>query len=136
MIVVCDTSPINYLLLIDQIELLPRLFKQITIPNIVKDEMLAPGAPPTLQQWISNPPSWLNIQTIQVVDETLSSLDLGEQAAITLAQMLPADLLIIDERLGRQIAAERGFSIIGTLGILDDAASSGLIDLAEAITRL
>ncbi len=50
--------------------------------------------------------------------------------------MLPADLLIIDEHLGRQIAAERGFAVVGTLGILDDAASQGLIDLAEAITQL
>ncbi len=56
--------------------------------------------------------------------------------AITLAQTLSADLLIIDERLGRQIARERGISIIGTLGILDDAASQGLVDLSDAIARL
>jgi predicted nucleic acid-binding protein len=49
---------------------------------------------------------------------------------------LPADLLIIDERLGRQIACDRGIPIIGTLGILDDAATQGLIDLAEAIAQL
>ena len=67
MIVVCDTSPINYLLLIDQIDLLPRLFKQIMIPDIAKDKMLAPGASPTLQKWISHPPSWLTIQAIQAV---------------------------------------------------------------------
>ena len=71
-----------------------------------------------------------------MIDATLSSLDLGEQAAITLAQTLSADLLIIDERLGRQIARERGIFIIGTLGILDDAASQGLVDLSAAIARL
>ena len=136
MIVVSDTSPINYLLLIDQIDLLPRLFQQIIIPDVVQEEMLAPGAPLVLQKWIANPPSWLKIQAISVVDETINSLDLGEQAAITLAQTLPADLLIIDERLGRQLAAERGLPIIGTLGILDDAASQGLIALTETIARL
>lgn len=98
--------------------------------------MLAPDAPPILQQWIANPPDWLTIQTVSVVDTTLDILDPGEQAAITLAQTLPADLLIIDERLGRRIAEERGISIIGTLGILDDAAAQGLIDLAEAIAQL
>ncbi|MGG6295020.1 DUF3368 domain-containing protein [Leptolyngbya sp. AN02str] len=136
MIVVADTSPINYLLLINQIDLLPRLFQQIIIPEIVRDEMLDPDAPPVLQQWIANPPSWLTIQTVPIIDTTLSSLDPGEQAAITLAQTLPADLLIIDERLGRRIAEERGIAIIGMLGILDDAADQGLINLAEVLARL
>ena len=136
MIVVSDTSPINYLLLIDQIDLLPRLFQQIIIPDVVRDEMLDPGAPTALQQWIVNPPSWLTIQAVPVIDETLNALDPGEQAAITLAQTLPADLLIIDERLGRQIACDQELAIIGTLGILDDAASQGLIDLAETIAQL
>jgi predicted nucleic acid-binding protein len=136
MIVVADTSPINYLLLINQIDLLPHLLQQIIIPDVVRDEMLDPDAPPVLQQWIVNPPSWLTVQTVPIIDTTLSSLDPGEQAAITLAQTLPADLLIIDERLGRQIAEERGIAIIGTLGILDDAADQGLINLAEVIAQL
>ncbi len=70
------------------------------------------------------------------MDTTLNALDPGEQSAITLAQTLPADLLIIDERLGRRVASDRGIPITGTLGILDDAASQGLIELAEVITQL
>ncbi|MBE9139305.1 DUF3368 domain-containing protein [Nodosilinea sp. LEGE 07088] len=136
MIVVSDTSPINYLLLIGQIDLLPQLFQQIIIPDVVRDEMLDSLAPPALRQWIVNPPSWLAVRAVSVTDATLNSLDPGEQAAITLAQTLPADLLIIDERLGRNVASDRGIPIIGTLGILDDAASQGLIELADAITRL
>lgn len=136
MIVVADTSPINYLLLIDQIELLPNLFYEIIIPDAVRDEMLAPGAPDILQKWISNPPDWVKIQAVSVTDKSLSNLDPGEQAAITLAQTLSADLLIIDERLGRLAASSLGVPIIGTLGILDDAANQGLINLAEAIDRL
>lgn len=73
---------------------------------------------------------------MSAIDETLSSLDLGEQAAITLAQRLPADLLLIDERLGRKIVNDRGLPIIGTLGILDTAATQGLIDLAQAMAQL
>jgi predicted nucleic acid-binding protein len=49
MIVVADTSPINYLLLINQIDLLPHLFQEIIIPDVVRDEMLDPEAPPVLQ---------------------------------------------------------------------------------------
>ncbi len=136
MIVVADTSPINYLLLINQIDLLPRLFQQIVIPDEVRDEMLNPDAPLILQQWITNPPSWLTVQTVPIIDADFSILDPGEQAAITLAQTLPANLLIIDERLGRRIPEEHGIAIIGTLGILDDAATQGLINLAEAIAQL
>lgn len=136
MIVVSDTSPINYLLLINQIDLLPRLFQQIIVPDVVRDEMVDPSAPLFLQQWIANPPPWFTVQTVSVVDETLDALDPGEQAAISLAQTLPADLLIIDERLGRRIASERGIPIIGTLGILDDASSRGLIELSDTIARL
>ena len=136
MIVVSDTSPINYLLLINQIDLLPRLFEQIIIPDVVRNEMLDSSAPPALQQWIANPPPWLVVQAVSVTDETLNALDPGEQAAIALAQTLPADLLIIDERLGRRIAGDRGIPIIGTLGILDDAARQGLVELSDAIARL
>jgi predicted nucleic acid-binding protein len=136
MIVVADTSPINYLLLIEQIDLLPCLFEKIIIPDVVQDEMAVPFAPTLLQQWIANPPDWLLVQTVNHVDATLNFLDPGEQAAITLAQQLPADLLIIDERLGRRMAMERKIAVIGTIGILDDAASQGLIDITEAIHRL
>lgn len=136
MIVVADTSPINYLLLIDQIDLLPRLFQAIIIPDVVRDEMVDPSAPSVLQQWINNPPPWLVVQAVSGIDETLNTPDPGEQAAITLAQTLPADLLIIDERLGRRVASDRGIPIIGTLGILDDAARQGLVELSDVIARL
>ncbi|MDX2240409.1 MAG: hypothetical protein NW224_06990 [Leptolyngbyaceae cyanobacterium bins.302] len=36
MIVVADTSPINYLLLINQLDLLPHLFQPIIIPDTVR----------------------------------------------------------------------------------------------------
>ncbi len=98
--------------------------------------MLDPSVPSVLQRWITHPPSWLKFQTVSGVDSTLNVLDLGEQAAITLAQTLLADLPIIDERLGRRMASDRGIPIIGTLGIRDDAASQGLIELTDAIERL
>jgi predicted nucleic acid-binding protein len=76
------------------------------------------------------------VQTTSTVDETLKALDPGEQAAITLVQEIRADLLLIDERRGRQAARDRGLRIIGVIGILDDAAHKGLLDLAEAISQL
>jgi predicted nucleic acid-binding protein len=38
MIVIADTSPINYLVLIDEIDVLPRLFNIVTIPHAVFEE--------------------------------------------------------------------------------------------------
>ena len=47
-----------------------------------------------------------------------------------------ADAILIDDRAGRAVARARGFTVMGTLGILDAAARRGLIDLAEALARL
>jgi predicted nucleic acid-binding protein len=137
MIVIADTSPICYLVLIDQIDLLPQLYGQIIIPTTVPTKLQSPNVPPQLQQWISQSPSWLIIQPLnQPSDPALSRLDPGEQAAIALAEQLNARLLIIDERAGRQIAQQRQLSIIGLIGILDEAATLGLIHLPTVIDRL
>ena len=63
-------------------------------------------------------------------------LDSGERAAIALAQELAADRLLIDERDGREIAARLGIPIAGTLAVLRDAATAGLLDLNSAFDRL
>ncbi|WP_292877148.1 hypothetical protein [Nostoc sp. NMS1] len=64
MIIVSNTSPINYLILIGQINLLPELFQQIIIPQAVYTELSDKLAPPPVQAWIAAPPNWLKIQTV------------------------------------------------------------------------
>ena len=107
-IVVSDTSPINDLLLVDRIDVLPQLFDRVAIPEAVRDEMLDPDAPDVLRRWIADAPSWLEVRRVGAIDPELEVLDAGERAAIALAEMLSADILLIDERLGRRIAAEAG----------------------------
>ncbi len=51
MIVVADTSPINYLILIGDIELLEHLFKQVFIPQGVIDELHHERAPVPVREW-------------------------------------------------------------------------------------
>ena len=63
-------------------------------------------------------------------------MDLGEQEAITLADSLGADLIVLDDKAARQIALQRGLRIIGLLGILGVAAQRDLVDLSVAIERL
>jgi predicted nucleic acid-binding protein len=97
MIIVSNTSPINYLILIGQINLLPELFQQIIIPQAVYTELSDKLAPLPVQAWIATPPSWLKIQTVsQSTDAIANLLDPGESEAILLAQELNADLLILE----------------------------------------
>ena len=108
MIVVSDTSPICYLVLIEAINLLPQLYSQIIIPQAVLLELGASGAPPILQEWILKSPSWLDIRAVKIVnDQSLLSLDVGERHAIFLAEKLKADLIILDEREACNLATSR-----------------------------
>ena len=64
MIVIADTSVVCYLVLIEQIELLPQLFGQIVIPQAVYEELRAEGAPVKLQEWMRRLPTWLEIYAV------------------------------------------------------------------------
>jgi predicted nucleic acid-binding protein len=43
MIVIADSTPLNYLILIHQVDLLPQLFDRVLIPPAVFEELPAPG---------------------------------------------------------------------------------------------
>lgn len=57
----------------------------------------------------------------------------GEAEAIALAIELRADLLLIDERLGRIVAARNEVEIIGVMGVLVQARRLGLIPSVKPI---
>lgn len=137
MIVVADTSPINYLLLIEEIDILPKMYGKVVIPRAVQEELLRPAAPEMIRAWIVDAPAWLEIRTpVKPPDSSLAKLDPGERDAITLAMELGADQLIVDDREGRKLAEERHIPVIGTLGVLKEAAALGLLDLCLAVERL
>jgi predicted nucleic acid-binding protein len=135
--VVSNTSPISYLVVIEQIDLLPHLFETILIPETVRDELAAPKAPPPVQQWIALPPTWLTIaSTPTQLDTDLLKLDAGEGAAIRLAEAFHADLILLDDLAARRLAIQRGLAVTGVLGILDRAASENWINFADTIAQL
>lgn len=135
MIVVSDTSPLNYLILIGQAWLLEELYERVMIPQAVWAELQNTAAPVPVQEWVANLPAWVEVHEVPDPDLTLE-LDPGEQEAITLAQRLMADVILLDERSGREAAKARGLAVTGTLGVLEAAAEQGLIDLAAALVRL
>ncbi len=137
MIVIADTSPLNYLILIDKVNLLHILYGEITIPEAVFTELQATKTPDKVKEWIVQRPKWLRIQKVtNVLDEQLQGLHLGEAEAIALAEELNAAGIIIDEKEGRKIALERGLTVTGLLGVLRDASSRDLINLKEALDNL
>ena len=83
-LVVADTSPLNYLVLIGQVEILPALFEKVFVPQIVRNELRHDEAPERVRRWIGEPPSWLEIAAEEHVgdDPDLRHLDDGEPAAI------------------------------------------------------
>ncbi len=137
MIVVADTSPINYLVLLGHIEILPNIYGEVLIPQAVFDELQDSDAPAEVRAWLTAPPTWLRISsTAYPPDPLLDLLDRGEHDAILLAESVEADRLIIDDLEGRREAANRNLPVIGTLGILAEAARRNLLDLPQALAAL
>jgi hypothetical protein len=58
-IAVANASPMCYLILIGEIDLLPKLFSQVLVPEAVLAELLHKDAPPAVRSWASNPPPWM-----------------------------------------------------------------------------
>jgi predicted nucleic acid-binding protein len=137
-VVIADTSPINYLLLIGEIAILPRLYGQILIPPEVLAELSDADAPPGILQWVRSHPAWLETRNVRTVhdDAALGQLDPGERAAILLAQQETGALLLIDDAAGRSEATRRGISSTGTLGILRAAAVRQLLNLPTSLKNL
>jgi predicted nucleic acid-binding protein len=136
MTVVSNTSPLNYLVLIDLQDVLPALFEHVLIPEAVWHELRSPVAPQPVKDFLDNWPSWLERRVVSQVSPDLQQLDSGEQEAIALAQSSGASLILLDEKKGRQTAQGLGFVVTGTLGVLDLAARRGLMDLGDALKRL
>ena len=138
MIVVADSGPLHYLILLDQTELLHRLYGQVIVPEAVLRELTSGRTPQPVRHWLSKPPSWLRVQAVSPSQLELitDDLDLGEREAIALAHLLQADLLLIDESSGRAEARRRSLRVTGTLGILRIAAEKELIDISKVLARL
>ncbi len=135
MIVVSDTSPLNYLILLEAVHVLPVLFGRVVAPTAVLDELKHPRAPVVVKTWAENPPEWLEIR-VPAQTALISRLGPGESAAVALAQEIQADVLLIDERDGTAVATRLGLRVATTLGVLELAAIDGLLDLPTAISAL
>ncbi|MBD1933744.1 MULTISPECIES: DUF3368 domain-containing protein [Cyanophyceae] len=120
MIVVSDTTPLSELAKVGRLTLLQDIFGRVIIPLEVYNEVTT-GTHPAVTAVQSA--SWIEVQSVTDINKVLTlqtdtGLDLGECAAIVLAQELGANRLLIDERTARREAQVRGLPVIGTIGIL------------------
>ena len=137
MVVVTDTSPINYLILTEYVDVLPDLHGEVVIPQAVAWELRDPRTPERVRRWIAVPPIWCSIRRPPgPADPALADLGDGEREAILLCQELGADALLTDDTEAYDAARAKGIAVIRTLALLERAALQGLLDLPTALARL
>ena len=130
MIAVSNTTPLRYLVAIGQDDLLGGLFDKVYIPIGVHEELTDPKTPEVVRRRILSLPTWLEIRAVREVNtaEFPVTLHRGEREAILLAETLRADVLLIDEQIGRTIAMKRSIPLSGTLGVLERADLMSFLD--------
>lgn len=129
MIVISDASPILNLVVVGKLDLLPRLYTSIIIPQSVFDEITLSGQGKPGAAEIINAP-WVDVQpchNIDFVKELSMKLDRGEAEAIVLAVETKADLLLMDEKRGRATARQYQIRVTGLLGVLLQAKRKGIL---------
>lgn len=129
MIVVSNASPLINLSRAGLLNLVPALYGAMLIPRAVWDEIVVEGAGQPGADEIKAAP-WIQTRTVanvQLVQALRHSLDAGESEAIALALEAKADLLLMDERLGREMAQHLGLNYTGLIGMLVEAKRRGMI---------
>lgn len=135
MTIVSNTSPISNLAALGHLSLLEQVYGNIVIPQAVANEIAevariyAEAATVPYLEWISIQP----VTNRTIVEKLLSRLDEGEAEAIALAIELNAELLLMDEQLGRQVAKDYEVNITGLLGVLLEAKSKGIISEVKSL---
>ena len=135
MIVVINSGPLMALAKLGLLDLLPRLYGQVSFPTAVFAEVVVRGRERgysdaflvqlAVQQW--------KLKVLEVSEGDLPPdiqdlpLDAGEKQTLYLAQRDKADLALFDDEKVREEAKARGMNIKGTLGVIIQAYRTGLV---------
>lgn len=134
-LIIADAGPLIVLSRIGQLNLLPQVFGEVWVTEVMRHELLGQGAFPgqaeiaaALEHWLHSAPVDLNNwHTIN------PDIDPGEASSICLAERYPNSLLVIDDKAGRLEAQARGLRYIGLAGIVRRAKQVGLIDAVRPL---
>ena len=127
-VVVADSSPLISLALIQQLELLPQLYKEVLVPSAVWNEVTVKGVGLPGAAAVSKK-GWLQVKVIrqEVVEPIAVLVDRGEAEAIALAKSTPDSIALLDDAQARRVSKRLDVPCIGTLGILRKAKKAGLL---------
>lgn len=133
-LVVSDTTPLHYLILIGQVDVLPKLFGKLLVPPAVIQEMRHPKAPAEVAVWAATPPDWIEVKAPRA--DLHLGVGAGEDEAISLAVELGDTAVLMDDKRARAAAERYGLVVLGTLTILTLADEFNLLNFEEALRRL
>ena len=143
MIVVADTTPLISLMKAARLDILEPLFKEVLIPQAVYEELTTNSDFQDEANQIKNSDfiKMVTVKEHKAVDvlRRSSGLDLGESEAIIFADDSKADVLLMDEARGRQVAKNMGLYIMGSVGVLLFAYEENLLtgsDVEDALEKL
>ena len=111
-VVVSDTTPLHYLILVGRESILQKLYGTVIIPPAVLTELSHASAPVQISNWATHPPPWVTVASPASMPERFDGLDFGERQALALAQEIHADLVLLDDKVARRMALrELAFSM-------------------------
>jgi predicted nucleic acid-binding protein len=135
-VVVSDSTPLHYLVLVGRDTVLQKLYGEILVPPAVLQKLGHPSAPLEISAWAKSPPAWLIVRGPQSIPPGFDHLDLGERQALALAKEIHADLVLLDDKVARRRAEQESLKVKGTLGVLADAAKAGLLNFRDTVELL
>ncbi len=136
-IIISDTTPLRYLIEIEEVHVLERLFGKIIIPEKVAEELQRPKTPQKVKDWMQARPAWLEVRQADLSLFTpQKKIGDGEREAFALALELKADAVLLDDE-GAEVEARRlNIPTIRLFAILETAAEGKLLDLPQAVDAM
>lgn len=137
MLVVSDATPLHYLVLIDEIDVLHNLYGRVIVPEAVVEELSVAKAPEQVRHWVTSLPEWVTIGRARpLASLPFEFLGPGERQAIALVQDSGGGILLTDDLQARNAAESVGIQVVPTIRILSTAGDLSLVDFSRVLRRL
>ncbi len=127
-LVISNTSPLFYLHRLRHLDLLQKLYRQVVVPEAVVDELKAgrdqgEDAPDVTDY------DWIEVRAVRTptLVQLITDLGTGEAQVLALALEEPDCLVILDDRLAREVARLQNLRVTGTAGVILKAKQEGYI---------
>lgn len=133
--VVSDCSPITNLITVGKLDLLQSLYREVYITPAVQRE-LSVSHPDFFGDRMDSVLPWIKlaeVEEIAIVEAFEQTLDRGEAETLSYAIGTSVDLVIMDERKGRQVALDHDVKVIGLLGVLLESKRRGYLDRVQPV---